>query len=178
VGEAVSILTTDPPRSAGAAGDAGESCAGRAAGAGPAGRRWLAGGLVAAGVIMTGWLFVLAARLPATATAWHWPLAWTGLDALEALGLLMTGRLLARRDDRYRLAAVATATLLAVDAWFDVTTAAPGSQQLTAVAMAACPELPVAALCLTLALRGQPGRQPAGPGRGGRSPRPAARGRR
>lgn len=149
----MSTLIADPPRGASDTGGAG-----RAEGAGPADLRWLARGLIAAGVVMVPWLFVLATQLPAATTAWHWPLAWTGLDGLEAFGLLTTGLLLARRDDRYRLAAVASATLLAMDAWFDVTTAAPGSQRLIAVAMAACPELPVAALCLTLALRGCPRR--------------------
>ena len=145
--------------------------AGRAEGAGPAGasaQRWLARGLVAAGMVMVPWLFVLATQLPASTRAWHWPLAWVGLDGLEALGLLATGILLARRDDRYRLTAVAAATLLVADAWFDVTTAAPGAQQLTALAMAACPELPVAALCLALALRRQPAGGPVPvPGRSG-----------
>jgi hypothetical protein len=72
---------------------------------------------------------------------------------MEALGLLGTGMLLARRDDRYRLTAAVTATLLLADAWFDVTTAAPGRDQLIAITMAACPELPVILLCATLALR-------------------------
>lgn len=118
------------------------------------GTRWVARGLVAAGALMIPWLFVLAAQLPATARAAHWPAAWVGLDGLEALALLATGSLLARRDDRYRLAAMATATLLVTDAWLDVMTAAPGPGRLIAIAMAFCPELPVAALCAALALRG------------------------
>jgi hypothetical protein len=102
---------------------------------------------------MIPWLFVLATQLPAATRAWHWSAAWVGLDSLEALGLAGTGLLLARRDDRYRLVAMATGTLLLTDAWFDVMTAAPGRDQLIAILMAACPELPVAALCMVLALR-------------------------
>ncbi|MEV0663814.1 hypothetical protein ACIBI3_21555 [Actinomadura luteofluorescens] len=58
---------------------------------------------------------MLATGLPATATAAHLPVAWVGLDALEALGLIATGLLAARGDRRHALAAAATATLLAVD---------------------------------------------------------------
>lgn len=111
---------------------------------------WL---LVACGFALLPWLYVLATGLPATATAAHWPVAWVGLDALEALGLIATGLLAARGDRRHALAAAATATLLVVDAWFDTTTAAPGGDFATAVAMALGAELPLAALCGRLALR-------------------------
>ncbi|MEU2621936.1 hypothetical protein ABZ642_27990 [Streptomyces sp. NPDC007157] len=111
---------------------------------------WL---LVACGLALLPWLYVLATGLPATATAAHWPVAWVGLDALEALGLIATGLLAARGDRRDALAAAATATLLVVDAWFDTTTAAPGGDFASAVAMALGAELPLAALCGRLALR-------------------------
>ncbi|MEV7127584.1 hypothetical protein [Streptomyces sp. NPDC093260] len=111
---------------------------------------WL---LVACGLALLPWLCVLATGLPATATAEHWPVAWVGLDALEALGLITTGLLAARGDRRHALTAAATATLLGVDAWFDTTTAAPGGDFATAVAMALGAELPLAALCGRLALR-------------------------
>ena len=109
--------------------------------------------LVACGLGLLPWLYMLATGLPATATAAHWPVAWVGLDALEALGLIATGFLAARGDRRHALAATATATLLVVDAWFDTTTAAPGGDFATAVAMALGAELPLAALCARLALR-------------------------
>lgn len=102
---------------------------------------------------MIPWLFVLAATLPASTRAAHWSTAWTGLDGMEALGLLATGILAIRRNSRLCLAAAATGTLLVVDAWFDVTTAAPGPGAALALAMAACPELPLAALCAVLAIR-------------------------
>ncbi|MFR0359246.1 hypothetical protein [Streptomyces sediminimaris] len=111
---------------------------------------WL---LVACGLALLPWLYVLATGLPATATAAHWPVAWVGLDALEALGLIATGLLAARGDRRRALAAAATATLLVVDAWFDTTTAAPGGDFASAVALALGAELPLAALCGRLALR-------------------------
>ncbi|MEU5310599.1 hypothetical protein [Streptomyces sp. NPDC021562] len=117
------------------------------------GMRRAGGLLVACGLGLLPWLYVLATGLPATATAAHWPVAWVGLDALEALGLIATGLLAARGDRRHALAAAATATLLAVDAWFDTATAAAGGDFATAVAMALGAELPLAALCGRLALR-------------------------
>lgn len=128
--------------------------------------------LLASGVALVPWLYVLARTLPSTARVAHWNAAWVGLDALEALGLLSTAVLRMRGDDRHRLAAAATGTLLVVDAWFDTVTAASGGELAGAVAMALGAELPLAALCAVLALRvspgqrrGGPGRQPAAPGR-------------
>ncbi|MFE2421847.1 hypothetical protein [Streptomyces hokutonensis] len=115
---------------------------------------WLLGGC---GFALLPWLYVLATGLPDTATAAHWPVAWVGLDALEAAGLIATGVLAARGDRRYVLTATATATLLVVDAWFDTTTAAAGGDLAAAATMALGAELPLAALCAWLALRA-PGR--------------------
>ncbi|MFD5538477.1 hypothetical protein ACFWIJ_11690, partial [Streptomyces sp. NPDC127079] len=91
---------------------------------------WL---LVACGFALLPWLYVLATGLPATATAAHWPVAWAGLDALEALGLIATGLLAARGDRRHALAAAATAPLRVVDAGVAPTPAAPGGACATAV---------------------------------------------
>ena len=114
--------------------------------------RWLARALVVAGLGMIPWLVLLATQLPASTVAVHWSTAWVGLDAMETIGLLATGTLLLRRDPRCCLAATVTATLIFVDAWFDVTTSQPGLAQLTAILMAAFIELPVSVLCAALAL--------------------------
>ena len=49
--------------------------------------------------------------------------------------------------------ATATAVLLLTDAWLDVTSAAPGDELLTAIAMAVFAEAPIALACIALALR-------------------------
>ncbi|MCW2900980.1 MAG: hypothetical protein JWO67_3245 [Streptosporangiaceae bacterium] len=49
------------------------------------------------------------------------------------------------------LVAMIAATLLLVDAWFDVTTASTGPDQMTAIAMAVCLEVPIALGCAVLA---------------------------
>lgn len=114
---------------------------------------WPARALIGAGLAMIPWLFVLAVQLPPTASAQHWPAAWVGLDTMEALGLVTTGVLVRLRDERRCLAAAATAALLVVDAWFDVTTSAPGADHLMALLLAVFLELPIASLCAALALR-------------------------
>jgi hypothetical protein len=116
-------------------------------------RRFLSRGLTVAGFAMLPWLFVLGSSLPNTIRVSGWATAWVGLDASEGLGLVATGVLLSHRNAFAALSAAATATLVLVDAWFDVTTSAAGSSLLIAVAMAVLIEAPVAVLCATLAIR-------------------------
>ena len=111
-------------------------------------------GLASVGLGLLPWMIYLATSLPASSTAYHWAAAWVGLDAMEAAGLIGTGVLIYRRDARYCLASTATAALLLVDAWFDVTTAPPGSGALASLLMAAFAEVPAAALCIGLAVSG------------------------
>ncbi|MDR3082705.1 MAG: hypothetical protein LBV60_17560 [Streptomyces sp.] len=110
--------------------------------------------LVGCGLALLPWLVVLANGLPGTAIASNWCTAWIGLDALEALGLIATGLLAVRGHQLHALTATATATLLVVDAWFDTMTAAPGADQVSAIAMALGAELPLAVVCVVLAVRG------------------------
>jgi hypothetical protein len=111
---------------------------------------------------MIPWLGVLGYVLPQAATAAHWNVAWVGLDALEAIGLLATGRLLARGDRRYAVTAALTGTALLVDAWFDVLTSTSRSELLVAAAVAGAVELPLSCLCYVLAWRAIPGPRPEG----------------
>jgi hypothetical protein len=108
---------------------------------------------LAVGGFLLPWCVLLSMVLPATAQAQHWSLAWTGLDAAEALAALGTAVLLARGDRRAALTAVAGGALLLTDAWFDVCTSAPGLDHALALAEAAFAELPLAAAAGWLALR-------------------------
>ncbi len=116
--------------------------------------RWLALGISLAGTALLPWMVYLAISLPARPRAWHWPAAWVGLDAMEAAGLLTTGLLFLRQDIRSCLTALATAGLLAADAWFDVTTAPPGRDELTSLLLALIAELPGAACCVAIGVAG------------------------
>ncbi|MFB4301955.1 hypothetical protein [Actinomadura sp. NTSP31] len=129
---------------------------GLARGGRASGRRWerrIALGLVGGAAMMVPWMIVLARTLPSTARVSNWPMAWIGLDAMIATGMLSTGVLLARRDPRHGLTAAATGALLAMDAWFDVLTSAPGAERSLALAMAAGLELPLACAFAALAAR-------------------------
>lgn len=108
---------------------------------------------LAVGGFLLPWCVLLSMVLPATAQAQHWSLAWTGLDAAEALAALATAVLLAHGDRRAALTAAAGAALLLTDAWFDVCTSAPGLDHALAVAEAACAEVPLASAACWLALR-------------------------
>jgi hypothetical protein len=109
--------------------------------------RWL--GLLAI-CFMTGllpWIVYLALTLPARSRADHYDVAWVGFDCAMWLvvGLLgfcaFTGR-----STTGPLAAVA-ATMLCLDAWFDITTSQGESQLLFAVFLAAAAEIPLAIIC-------------------------------
>ncbi len=108
---------------------------------------------LAVGGFLLPWCVLLSMALPATAQAQHWSLAWTGLDAAEALAALATAVLLAHGDRRAALTAAAGGALLLTDAWFDVCTSAPGLDHALAVAEAACAEVPLAGAACWLALR-------------------------
>ncbi|MER5887220.1 hypothetical protein ABT160_25645 [Streptomyces sp. NPDC001941] len=109
-----------------------------------------------AGLALVPWVLVLAKTLPQSAEVSNWATAWIGLDVLLAAGLTGTGALLRRGDHRVVPVAAATAALLAVDAWFDVTTSAGTPGQGAAILLALGAELPLAVVCAGVAARGRP----------------------
>ncbi|MFI9046406.1 hypothetical protein [Streptomyces sp. NPDC053427] len=124
------------------------SCTTRAAVRLSPARRWQGRILAGAGLVLLPWLGYLAGTLPPAEAA-----AWVALDALEAACLLTAGTRLLRSDPRHRAPAAAAAVLLLADACIDLATAAPGAELAAATAMALAAELPLAALCATLAAR-------------------------
>jgi hypothetical protein len=110
---------------------------------------WLVRLIAISAVVLVPWAAYLALSLPASVSARHWPVAWTGLDVVMAAGLAATAWLAVRRDRRTAFPAVSTATLLLVDAWFDVCTAPAGGSLVMALADM-CVEVAVAAGCLAL----------------------------
>jgi hypothetical protein len=69
--------------------------------------------------------------------------------------LAATATAAVRRSKWLAVAATATATMLVVDAWFDVMTSPRPRDLLAAVAMALLVELPLAGVCVWLAVSGQ-----------------------
>ncbi|MFD0379853.1 hypothetical protein [Streptomyces sp. NPDC127112] len=105
------------------------------------------------GLALLPWMVVLAGTMPRTAEVSNWSAAWIGLDAMLAAGLTGTGLLLRKGDPRVAPVAAATAALLAMDAWFDVTTSAGTGGQGLALLLAAGAELPLAVACAVVAAR-------------------------
>ena len=107
----------------------------------------------ASGVLLVPWTIGLAHALPCRYVSAHWGIAWAGFDTALAAGLALTGLAVLRHAAWIDRAAIATATLLAVDAWFDVLTAGGGAAVALASAEALAVELPVAVLCISVARR-------------------------
>lgn len=109
--------------------------------------------LTGAGLVILPWVVVLAKTMPQTSEVPNWSTAWIGLDLMLAAGLTGTGALLRRQDPRASPVAAATAALLVMDAWFDVTTSAGTDGQGMALLLAAGAELPLAVVCAAVAAR-------------------------
>ncbi|MFF3596295.1 hypothetical protein [Kitasatospora indigofera] len=95
-----------------------------------------------AALVLLPWLAVLAV----CGETW-----WVVLDTLEFSALSATHALLGRRTPAARWTARTAALLLSADALADIGTAAPGIALASALAMALCVELPLAAVCVGLA---------------------------
>ena len=97
------------------------------------------------------WTGFLAVTLPRRHVAVNWNVAWAGFDVALAVVLFLVAYGALRRRTWVQSAAAAAATLLVVDAWFDVVTAANGWDKVEAVALALSSELPLALVCLWIA---------------------------
>lgn len=112
---------------------------------------WIGVLFAAAALVLVPWVVFLVRALPSAHRSAHWDVAWGGFDV--ALALLLVGVAVAawRRSPWLEGAATAAATLLFVDAWFDILTSSSRSELMMAVLEAALVELPIAVFCLLLA---------------------------
>ncbi len=97
------------------------------------------------------WIFYLAVTLHPNTPTVHYRAAWVGFDVLLLVGLAATAYFAWRGSLQVAFAATATATLLMVDAWFDVLTTPRRYGLGVAVLLAVLVELPLAAVCLWIA---------------------------
>jgi hypothetical protein len=123
--------------------------AGRPAGWRPP--RWVALLFALGALVLLPWVAVLVVALPSAHRAAHWDIAWAGFDVGLALLLAAVAFTAWRRSPWFEGAATSAATLLFVDAWFDVLTSSSRAELALAVCEAAFVELPLAVLCLVLA---------------------------
>ena len=112
----------------------------------------------AAAAVAVPWTVYLGLTLPRHYTAHHYWLAWVGFNVALIVALAITGRSLVRGDASQHRTATVAATMLVVDAWFDVLNAATRTDVLAAVVMALLVELPLAYVCWRIA----PIRRPTG----------------
>ena len=117
--------------------------------------KWVGPAYIAMALILLPWIFYLHFTLPLQQVSQHYRMAWVGFDVLEFGQLIRTGvyALVPRWRFRVRPHAAACAALLITDAWFDCTTT-PTNQVASSIVMAVLVELPLAAICWWLALRG------------------------
>lgn len=106
-------------------------------------------------VLLVPWTVFIGLELPSRAVSSNYDVAWAGFDVFLCTGLAATGYYALRRSRWLPVAAAATATMLIVDAWFDVMTSPAGRDLVAAIVLAALVELPLSALCLNLARRSQ-----------------------
>jgi hypothetical protein len=104
---------------------------------------------------MIPWTATLAATLPDRYVITHWSTTWVGFDTLLAVSFAITAWATWKRRPVRLVACVITATLLACDAWFDMTTASTSADFLVSTISAVVGELPLAGLLLWLGIRGR-----------------------
>jgi hypothetical protein len=108
--------------------------------------RWAGPAFAVFSIILLPWIGYLAYSLPARQVSSHYDAAWAGFDVL-LLGALASTAYCALRRSRYlSTTATAAATLLIVDAWFDVMTS-PAGDRLQSILLCVLVELPLAAVC-------------------------------
>ncbi len=110
---------------------------------------WVAPVFAAGAVLLVPWVGYLAVILPVTARV-NSRLPWVGFDLGLMCALAATALLAWRGSPRIVASAICTATMLVVDAWFDVTSAVRGTDLAQALVLSVL-ELSVAAACVWIA---------------------------
>ena len=106
---------------------------------------------MAAGIILLPWIVYLANTLPRRQFDRHYRAAWVGFDIFLVIVIIRTAYMAFRVDPRVQFPATATATLLVVDAWFDITTSANRTAFFEAVVLAVLIEIPAAVFSIYIA---------------------------
>jgi hypothetical protein len=103
-------------------------------------------------VILVPWIVWLANTLPARHLSHNWDITWVGFDLIMLVLLIATAYFGLNRSTWVAIPATALATLLVIDAWFDILTARGFGQFYSAWAMAIVGELPLAVLSFSIAI--------------------------
>ena len=116
---------------------------------------WVAPAFAVLAVGTVPWVIYLAVTLPRHATFAHYRGVWVGFDTALVVVLALTAWQAWRARPRVALAATAAATMLMVDAWFDVMTTPRGHGLWLSWLLAIVVEVPLAGICLWIALHAE-----------------------
>ena len=114
--------------------------------------RWVALLLAAVAAVLVPWIVYLSYSLPSHHVSNHWQFAWSGFDVALVCAILATAIGLIRGYSWASATAGAAGALLLADAWFDIVLAHGPGERLEAVTEAVLAELPLALLCLWIAV--------------------------
>jgi len=112
--------------------------------------------LAGSALFLAPWGAWLASSLPCRYLSQHWGIAWAGFDTAIAVTLALTAVAALHHAPWLDRVAVAAATLLGADAWFDVVTSRGAAAVAISTTEAVAVELPVALLCIWVARRFAP----------------------
>jgi hypothetical protein len=116
--------------------------------------RWAGPAFVLCSLVLIPWIIFLGYSLPSRQLSPHYNIAWAGFDVLELIALGLTGYFALRRSLSLAVSSAAAATLLVVDAWFDIMTS-PRHHLPEAIVLAVVIELPLAGVCAWLSYHTQ-----------------------
>jgi hypothetical protein len=111
--------------------------------------RWAGPAFALFSLILLPWIVYLAYSLPSRQVSSDYDVACAGFDVMLLVALASTGYFAFRRSRYLATAATAAATLLVVDAWFDVMTWPPASV-LRRPPWRCSSSLPLASVCVWL----------------------------
>ena len=116
---------------------------------------WVGRSFLLLAAIFSAWIVVLAVTLPNRGVLAHQDVVWVGFDVGLLVGMVSTAWTALRRNRFLPVAAAATASLLLMDAWFDVVGSSTQMDTIDALVMALMVELPLSGLCWWIALHSQ-----------------------
>lgn len=113
--------------------------------------RWFAPLAIFCATGLIPWIVYLALELPQHRRSEHYNVAWVGFDFAMFVALSAMAVAAVKRSTWTEPLATVSATLLLVDAWFDIVTAPTRKELMLAVVLAVVVELPLAILCAWVA---------------------------
>ncbi|MEP7179122.1 MAG: hypothetical protein ABI775_08545 [Pseudonocardiales bacterium] len=117
--------------------------------------RWLGPLAVCCAIGFIPWIVYLALTLPARQRAVDYDIAWVGYDAAMAVVMAALAFCALRRKPATGAVAAVAATMLVVDAWFDIVTTEEPEHLTLAIISAVLLEIPLAIVCAWVAFNAE-----------------------